>query len=541
MITNTDIQCTPTSIKVDLLEELLHNHPDREFVSYLINGCRNGFDTGIKDLPSTNFICKNLLSARTQSDVARNLVQSELRKGFLIGPFETIPWQNYRINPIGIAEGKYSKKKRLIVDLSAPHNDSENHSLNDLINKEEFSLQYVTLDNAIQIIKQKGQGSWLCKVDISDAFKLIPIHQSLWPFHGIQWDNLYFFYTRLVFGSRSSPKIFDTLSSALCWIATHHYGIDTMLHLLDDFLTIDPPDFVAERTMALLTLMFNRLGVPLAKHKCVGPTTCLEYLGIILDTAKMEARLPDDKRQRICDILGDFINKRTCTKRQLLSLLGHLNFACRVIHPGRSFISYLIKLSTTVKELHHHVKISAECRLDLSMWYKFLSGWNGVSFFLHDNIEEAADLHLFTDSTDRAFAGIYHNQWFQGIIPQAILEGEETVSMAFCELYPIVMSCVLWGSTWGCKRLLFHCDNLGTVNIITKGRSKSSLIMRLMRKLTWISAVHNFTVHAKHLPSRENSIADAISRFQMEKFRQLKPTADTVPTPCIPMEELLRI
>ena len=94
------------------------------------------------------------------------------------------------------------------------------------------------------------------------------------------------------------------------------------------------------------------------------------------------------------------------------------------------------------------------------MWYKFLSEWNGVSFFLNDNIEEAADLHLLTDSTDRAFGGIYHNQWFQGIIPQAILEDEETVSMAFCELYPIVMSCVLWGSTWGCKRLLFHCDNL---------------------------------------------------------------------------------
>ena len=93
-------------------------------MSYLIHGCRNGFDTGIKDLPSTNFICKNLLSARTQSDVARNLVQSELSKGFLIGPFETIPWQNYRFNPIGIAEGKYSKKKRLIVDISAPHNDS---------------------------------------------------------------------------------------------------------------------------------------------------------------------------------------------------------------------------------------------------------------------------------------------------------------------------------------------------------------------------------------------------------------------------------
>ena len=416
-----------------------------------------------------------------------------------------------------------------------------NFSLNDLINKEEYSLQYVTIDNAIQIIKQKGQGSWLCKVDISDAFKLIPIHPSLWPYHGIQWEEKYYFYTRLVFGSRSSPKIFDTLSIALCWIATHHYGVDSILHLLDDFLTVDSPNYIAERTMAILTLMFQKLGVPLASHKCIGPTTCLEYLGVILDTEKMEARLPDEKRLRICEIMGTFMEKKSCTKRELLSLLGHLNFACRVVRPGRSFISYLIKLLTTVKELHHHVKISAECRLDINMWFKFLSSWNGVSFFLNDDIVNAADLHLFTDATDRAFGGIYSNQWFQGIIPKSILEGEETVSMAFCELYPIVMACVLWGSEWQRKRILFRCDNLGTVNIITKGRSKSPLVMKLMRKLTWSSAVNNFTVHAKHLPSRDNSVADALSRFQMDRFRRLKPTADRIPTECIPMEELLRI
>ena len=35
-----------------------------------------------------------------------------------------------------------------------------------------------------------------------------------------------------------------------------------MLHLLDDFLTIDPPNATAERTMARFTLVFNRLRVP---------------------------------------------------------------------------------------------------------------------------------------------------------------------------------------------------------------------------------------------------------------------------------------
>ena len=81
-----------------------------------------------------------------------------------------------RTNPIGVAEGKYSQKKRLIVDMSAPHNDENNTCLNDMIVKEDFSLNYVTVDDAIDRIKEKGKGSWLCKTDIKDAFKVIPTY-----------------------------------------------------------------------------------------------------------------------------------------------------------------------------------------------------------------------------------------------------------------------------------------------------------------------------------------------------------------------------
>ena len=35
----------------------------------------------------------------------------------------TIPFSLYRINSVGLAEHKYSKKKRLIVDMSDPHDD----------------------------------------------------------------------------------------------------------------------------------------------------------------------------------------------------------------------------------------------------------------------------------------------------------------------------------------------------------------------------------------------------------------------------------
>ena len=43
----------------------------------------------------------------------------------------------------------------------------------------------------------------------------------------------------------------------------------------------------------------SRLGVPLALEKVEGPTTCLTFLGITLDTSSMEIRLPEEKLLRI--------------------------------------------------------------------------------------------------------------------------------------------------------------------------------------------------------------------------------------------------
>ena len=143
-------------------------------------------------------------------------------------------------------------------------------------------------------------------------------HVILWPYHGIKWNNHYYYYTRLVFASRSSPKIFDSLSVAICWIAMNILGIPVMFHLLDDFLTIDAPEVLAEQTMSLISLLFNQLNIHLATHKTVYLNTCLEYLGIVFDTKNMEARLPEDKVSRICEILNSFKNKKSCTKRQLL-------------------------------------------------------------------------------------------------------------------------------------------------------------------------------------------------------------------------------
>jgi hypothetical protein len=224
-----------------------------------------------------------------QKAVVQELIEKEVQKGFLSGPHDKLPFDSYRVSPIGIAEGKYSHKKRLIVDLSSPHDSEIHQSLNNVIDKEECSLSYVAIDDAIRHIIECGRGAWMCKADISEDFKLIPISPSQYHLFCIKWCDAYYFYTKSAFGCRSSPNIFNEISKAICWIAENKYGIARILHLLDDFLTIDAPDVDRNRTMALLTMIFYKLNVPLAKHKTMCPLKVIEYLRIILDSVSFSA------------------------------------------------------------------------------------------------------------------------------------------------------------------------------------------------------------------------------------------------------------
>ena len=76
--------------------------------------------------------------------------------------------------------------------------------------------------------------------------------------------------------------------------------------------------------MALLTLVFNRLRLSIHPSKTIGPVKNLEYLGVYLNSVDMKAYLPVEKLSRITAMIDAFRYRRKITKRELLSLLGHM-------------------------------------------------------------------------------------------------------------------------------------------------------------------------------------------------------------------------
>jgi hypothetical protein len=515
------------------MEKELRNHKDRIWVNSLLRGLKCGFNIGIDGQPTETFVCKNLLSAKQEAEFVTAALKAEVDNNYIAGPFESLPFTQYRVSPIGVATGKYSGKKRLILDLSSPHKEGEVSSVNSSIDKDEYSLQYVTIDDAIAVIRKLGKGSQLIKVDVKDAFRILPVAPNQWPHLCVKWAGQFYFYLRLPFGSRSSPKIFTMLSEAVHWIATRNYGIKHLLFLLDDFLVIDEARADADRSKTRLLKVFEVLGVPLNQKKTAGPATELEYLGIILDTQKMEARLPMNKLIRIRGLVKGMLERDRCTKREMLSLLGHLNFACRVVYHGRTFISGLIKASTGVKELHHTVFISQSCKEDLYMWDRLLGQWNGVSMFLVEGQVTNIDLAIFTDSSSTIGFGGYNREkeeafldtWRNHPVPVT------PDAMTYRELYPIVISSAVWGKQWERKHIKFMCDNEGTVAILKKGRSRCENVNKLMRQLAIVATVCNFTFTAQWLSTKVNEQADALSRGNISLFQTLTPQAVIIPCP----------
>jgi len=94
----------------------------------------------------------------------------------------------------------------------------------------------------------------------------------------------------------------------------------------------------------------------------------------------MEARLPADKLHRIRHQVKVWLSKRKATKRQILSLVGLLQHATKVVRPGRNFLSRMYSSAAKLKQPSHRKKLSAAFYSDLRWWHVFITHWNGISF-----------------------------------------------------------------------------------------------------------------------------------------------------------------
>ena len=226
--------------------------------------------------------------------------------------------------------------------------------------------------------------------------------------------------------------------------------------------------------------------VPVAGHKTEGPSHCITFLGILIDTNAFELRLPAEKIQRLQSLLQSWSSKKSYTRRELESLLGHLSHAASIVHPGRTFLRQLFSLLHLVKAPNHFIRLNVGARADLAWWKCFLQSWNGSSFFPLPT----PTCHVYSDASGTYGSGAFADTvgWFQAKWP----EGWEEVDISAKELIPVVIAAALWGHGWQGQHICFHSDNMAVVATINSKTARAPLLMHLLQCFSFYSSYFRF-------------------------------------------------
>ena len=108
---------------------------------------------------------------------------------------------------IAVIPKKDPGKFRIIVDMSSP----KNASINDNIRRQHTHVAYSSVEDAAHLMQHLGINALLAKIDVKEAYRIIPIHSDDRPFLELNWNGQTYIDCQLPFGLASSPTIFSAV------------------------------------------------------------------------------------------------------------------------------------------------------------------------------------------------------------------------------------------------------------------------------------------------------------------------------------------
>ena len=205
-------------IKLEAIALFLASHPDQAFAAYIHMGLLTGFRIGYsQDRLQLCHRSANHPSALMNKTVVDEQIVAELAAGRLFGPISPQLLPLVHTSPFNLVpKAHHSNKWCMICDLLSPIG----HSVNDSIPPELCSLQYAKVDDAVDIIRKLGRGTQLVKLDIKDAYRIVPVHLGDYHLLGIEWRGFTYIDRALPFELHSAPKIFNVVADLHgCWLA----------------------------------------------------------------------------------------------------------------------------------------------------------------------------------------------------------------------------------------------------------------------------------------------------------------------------------
>lgn len=210
---------------------------------------------------------------------------------------------------------------------------------------------------------------WKC--DLKSCYRQFQLCPGSTHLVGYKFDNEYWYDTVLAMGSTSSAQICQKITDAIRYIFEQRFG-DEVRNFLDDFFSAQVQS-LAEESFSNLQILLQQLGVEESPEKACPPATQVVVLGILFDTVAKTISLTEEKQTELVQELQKWLDRKSCSLRQMQSLVGKLSFAAGVVRSGRVYMARLINnMRNKSTNNSVHIELSKDVENDIQRWLEHI-------------------------------------------------------------------------------------------------------------------------------------------------------------------------
>lgn len=176
-------------------------------------------------------------------------------------------------------------------------------------------------------------GDWLVRLDLKNAYLVVPIHPPHRWFLQFLWRGQVFEFTALPFGLASAPWCFTKILHPVVEVLRSQ-GFRLIVYLDDILLMAQCPLQLAPQLQSAVSLLESLGFVVNGQKSILCPTRKLVFLGFVIDSVQATLSLPSRKLAKIRHVLRRTMSKSHSSLRQIARLVGLLSSSIQAIFPG---------------------------------------------------------------------------------------------------------------------------------------------------------------------------------------------------------------
>lgn len=422
--------------------------------------------------------------------------------------------QKGAISPVKTVQGEFisqlftvPKKDgglRPVVNLKA---------LNSYIKDEHFKME------GFHMIKDLvKQGDWMAKVDLKDAYFLIPIYPGHQKYLRFQWKGQTYQFHCLPFGLSCAPRVFTKVMKPVVAFLRER-GVRLIIYL-DDILILSDDQLKLNRQLSLIRELFQALGLVINEEKSqFQPTQEIVFLGFRISTKTMTISLPTDKIRDIVQEAKRLLEKKAVSVRDLAAFVGKTTAAKQAIRVAPLFHRHLQALINNIishltteemcKAYRRIVELSEGAREELTWWAREAVKWNSAPI-----LPPVPDLTIETDASLAGWGATCRGARSGGLWS---LE-EQKMHINALELLAATLAVKSFAKGEKNINIQIKTDNRTTVAYVNHlGGTHSDVLNNLAMDLWRWAMQRNIFLVAEYLPGVKNMVADEESRTERDR------------------------